>query len=217
MRILYTNKLKNTVILKAEIHKLRKEYLTLLKTMKQQKAKKIQNKAYFEELAKSKKLKLEIKTKSELLLHRLNKMKFIKEKYLKKPDDHSMKKIPAYFTNMNIAVINKKKMHLRKLTYNITVVPNWVHMLRNKIHNYGKEYATTVNEYITNRAEWKENKKSAVKAMEDSDILARDYYFLIANANFKLQQIAGYSKTVLKNARKYLSACSIAGVATTRL
>lgn len=109
MRILYTNKLKNTVILKAEIHKLRKEYLTLLKTMKQQKAKKIQNKAYFEELAKSKKLKLEIKTKSELLLHRLNKMKFIKEKYLKKPDDHSMKKIPAYFTNMNIAVINKKK------------------------------------------------------------------------------------------------------------
>jgi len=40
---------------------------------------------------------------------------------------------------------------------------------------------------------------------------------LVANANFKLQQIAGYSKAILKNARKYLSAGSIAGVAATRL
>jgi len=75
-----------------------------------------------------------------------------------------MKKIPPYFTNINVAVINKKKLHLSKLTYNITVVPNWVNYLRNIIHNYGKEYTTTVNEYITTRAAWKKNKKLATKA-----------------------------------------------------
>jgi len=40
---------------------------------------------------------------------------------------------------------------------------------------------------------------------------------LVANANFKLQQIAGYSKAILKNARKYLSAGSIGAVAGARV
>jgi len=151
-----------------------------------------------------------------LLLHKLNKIKFIKGKYLTKPRN-SKKDIPPYFTNINVAVLDKKRMRLSKLTYNITVVPNWVSYLRTIIHNYGKEYTTTVNEYITTRAAWKKNKTLAIKALQDSDVLARSYYFLVANANFKLQQIAGYSKAIFKNARKYLSAGSIAGVAATRL
>jgi len=51
MRNVYIRKVKNSKILKANIQGLRKQYLSILKRMKQQRDKKIQNKAYFKDLA----------------------------------------------------------------------------------------------------------------------------------------------------------------------
>jgi len=164
MRAKYQRLVRKVKIHKPHINELRTQYLTLLARLKQLRKQKLLNKTYFRDLAKSKKLQIELNTQVKLFQHQVAKMKFIKEKYLKKPKDNTMKKIPPYFTNMNVAVMDKKSVKLSKLTYNITVVPNWVSYLRNIIHNYGKEYTTTVNEYITTRAAWKKNKTLAIKA-----------------------------------------------------
>jgi len=50
------------------------------------------------------------------------------------------------------------------MIYNISVVPNWVHYLREKIHAYKQQYSTTQSQYIQQRKEWKDNSALADKA-----------------------------------------------------
>jgi len=89
-------------------------------------------------------------------------MALLRKKYLIKPKTHTFRQIPPYFRNQQVAVM--KTLDPYWMVYNISVVPNWVNYLREKIHAYKQDLNTTQNLYIKQRKEWKKYSKMADKA-----------------------------------------------------
>jgi predicted outer membrane protein len=162
MKKLYTKLQKELNALVARINNGKQRYSKVTATMKQLKAKKVENKALYDSIKARKALRAHIRTLVKREVYLRTKIKWIKKKYLNKPNKGTLTHIPQYFTNQNIKVM--EKLDPKSMTYNISVIPNWINYLRVKIHEYGQQYNTTVNEYITTRALWKKYREMSDKA-----------------------------------------------------
>merc|ERR1711981_125936 len=140
----------------------RQKLLKLTKIIGDLRGKQIENKTLYQSLGRRKIVHAKYKTISKKAAYVRMKMHFIKKRYLDKPSKRTLNHIPQYFTNKSIQVMMKLKPQV--VTYNISVIPNWIYYIRVKIHDYGQQYNTVVNEYITTRALWKKYRKLADKS-----------------------------------------------------